>query len=316
MKVVLSYKMPTTETDTAQDDFIRHLTKERQLSPHTVSAYKTDLVRLAELTDKSIVRLSSADIRRCISRLHLAGRAPASLHRWLSSVRAFYRWLDRKGIVRHNPTLGVPVPKGENRLPATLDADQVSRLLSPKPVAGQKNDDPLLIRDLALAELCYGSGLRLSELVSVNLDDFSSGYKEVTVVGKGRKMRRLPVGRLAQKAIAKWLAVRDMFLQPQHRQPALFVGRGGRRLSARSVQLRFRKLASHGGLGCSLNPHMLRHSFASHLLESSGDLRAVQTLLGHKDIATTQIYTHLDYQHLAEVYDASHPRAGRRNKQQ
>ena len=299
-------------TDDFVKGFIRHLTEERQLSPHTVSAYQADLVKLGRLADRPMTEINRADICHFMSKLHLAGLAPTSLHRWLSSVRAFYLWLERHAKIKQNPTIGVPVPKGEKLLPVTLDADQMSHLLERGPDDDTADDAPLLIRDLAMAELCYGSGLRLSELTSVDLDDFTTGLQEITVMGKGRKIRQLPVGRYARKAIHRWLPIRTKFVHAKAHQKALFVGQRGARLHPRSVQLRFRKLAQRRALGCSLHPHMLRHSFASHMLESSGDLRAVQSLLGHADIATTQIYTHLDYQHLAEVYDATHPRAARR----
>ena len=286
--------------------FIRHLQQERQLSAHTVKAYRHDLLKLLRITDhQPLIELTRADLRNCVAKLHFQGLASASLRRWLASVRSYYSWCEKNGRISHNPTSGVPVPKGEKKLPATLDVDQVNRLLQPPADA----NDPLLLRDLAMAELCYSSGLRLMELVAVNKVDFTSDFKTLSVLGKGQKMRQVPVGRCARDALWRWLVVRvDWCRQPIVEQ-AIFVGRHGRRLSPRSVQLRFKHLARACQLENSLHPHMLRHSFASHLLQSSGDLRAVQDLLGHADISTTQIYTHLDFQHLAKVYDKAHPRA-------
>lgn len=295
------------EKPSLSTDFLQHLKKERQLSLHTVSAYRLDLQKLEEITGKTFLQVTQKDIRYCVADLHFKAYASASLRRWLSSVRTFYGWLARRGEVVRNPTIGVSVPRGEKRLPVVLDADQASQLL--KPV--DDSASPLLIRDLAMAELCYGSGLRLSELVAVDRPHFSSDKCQITVLGKGRKMRLLPVGRYARKALLLWLEVRSSWLTGPVAQ-AIFVGRSGRRLSARAVQLRFTQLAQHRQLRGGLHPHMLRHSFASHLLESSGDLRAVQTLLGHSDISTTQIYTHLDFQHLAKIYDNAHPRAHRK----
>lgn len=287
-------------------DFIRYLRQERQLSPHTVNAYHRDLLKLIQLSDSPLDELTSVQIRSCVARLHFKGSSSASLRRWLSSLRAYYRWLNRQGKLDGDPTLGVPIPKGAKRLPKTLDADELNYLLSTEAV------NPLLARDLAMAELCYGSGLRLAELVGVNLSDFTSDFQLISVLGKGQKMRQVPVGRCAHQALKHWLEVRKNWLRQPVKDESVFVNRKGGRLSARSVQLRFAKLARERNLQGKLHPHMLRHSFASHILESSGDLRAVQELLGHADIATTQIYTHLDFQHLARIYDAAHPRAKRR----
>lgn len=296
----------TQMTSSLIEDFLNHLTKERQLSPHTVSAYHFDLKKLAGGLDKPLTEIIQADIRRLVADLHFKGRRSASLRRWLSSVRAFYGWLATQGKIAQNPAAGVVVPKGEKRLPAVLDTDQANQLL-----AVDKDADPLLLRDLAMAELCYSSGLRLSELVSVNQAHFSGDKKQITVLGKGSKQRQLPVGRYAREALARWLKAREGWLRRPATQ-AIFVGRNGRRLSTRAVQLRFAQLGRSRQLRSALHPHMLRHSFASHLLESSGDLRAVQSLLGHSDIVTTQVYTHLDFQHLAKTYDGAHPRARRK----
>lgn len=287
--------------------FIRHLEKERQLSLHTVSAYRSDLVTLVKLNEKPLVEITAKEIRSCVARLHAKGRSSASLRRWLSSLRAYYRWLDHQGKIKHNPVSGISAPKGSKLLPKTLDTDQVTHLLNVS-----DSSDPLLIRDLAMAEFCYSSGLRLMELVGINLHDITADFQSVSVLGKGRKVRQLPIGRHARSALERWLSVRSDWCRKIKQQKAVFISRSGKRLSARSVQLRFARLAKIRNLPNKLHPHMLRHSFASHLLESSGDLRAVQELLGHADIATTQIYTHLDFQHLTKVYDATHPRARKR----
>lgn len=287
-------------------DFIQHVEKERQFSPNTVDAYRRDLLKFIALSGQPLAELTALNIRSCIAKLHAKGSSSASLRRHLSSLRAYYRWLERRNGIEHNPALGITVPRGRKALPKILDTDQVSHLLK-KTEEDDKN--VLLVRDLAMAELCYGSGLRLAELVAVDLTDFTKDFQIISVLGKGQKMRQVPVGRYARQALESWLAARSHWCRKPPGGNAVFVGRSGKRLSARSVQLRFAQLARKRNIDTGLHPHMLRHSFASHLLESSGDLRAVQELLGHSDIATTQIYTHLDFQHLAKVYDAAHPRA-------
>lgn len=220
----------------------------------------------------------------------------------LSAVRGLYRYLNREGLCDHDPANGLAAPKGERRLPKTLDTDRALQLLE-----GAVDDDFLARRDQAMLELFYSSGLRLSELTSLDLDQLDLPAGLVQVHGKGSKTRVLPVGRKAREALEKWLALRGISA-PQDN--AVFVSQQGRRLGPRAIQLRVQAAGSRE-LGQNLHPHMLRHSFASHLLESSQDLRAVQEMLGHADIATTQIYTHLDFQHLASVYDSAHPRAKR-----
>mgnify|MGYP000464678861 FL=1 len=249
--------------------------------------------------------VDSQHIRSYAATRHRQGLAPKSLQRHLSAIRAWYRFLLREGRVQTNPADGVRAPKVTRRLPHTLDADQVGRLMA---LAG---DAPLDYRDRAIMELFYSSGLRLAELVALDVADMRSSDGLLQVLGKGRKARRVPVGRFAREAVENWLEVRPQLARKD--EPALFVSQRGARLSARSVETRLRKRAIEQGMPTHVHPHMLRHSFASHVLESSGDLRAVQELLGHADISTTQVYTHLDFQHLAQVYDQAHPRSKRKN---
>lgn len=287
------------------DDFIDHLAAERMLSDHTLSNYRRDLDQLAVFADES--RLSHWDqldtrlVRRFIARLHSRGLSAKSLQRKLSSSRSFFRYLIREGRLQSNPALAVSGPKVAKKLPRPLDVDQLNEMLN------QPAREPLDIRDLAMLELFYSSGLRLAELVSLNLNQLDLRDASLQVTGKGRKTRQLPIGNQALKAIDRWLEVRDHLADLN--ETALFVSQRGTRLSPRSVQLRLKRWGLAAGTQGKLHPHRLRHSFASHMLESSGDLRAVQELLGHADISTTQIYTHLDFQHLAEVYDSAHPRA-------
>lgn len=292
------------------DAYSRCLRDERRLSEHTLKGYRRDLDRFASmLADAGIERWDQ--VRATQVRAHLAGRhrqgaGGRSLQRELSAIRGLFRFLNDEQVAGGNPALGIRAPRAPRKLPKTIDADTLGALM--EAVSG----DPLEIRDTAVLELLYSSGLRLAELVGLDLHriDLSDGMVEVT--GKGRKTRRLPVGRKACAALGAWLQVRTQLAV--RGETAVFVSRRGTRLSPRSVQARVARRARHKGLGSHLHPHMLRHSFASHLLESSSDLRAVQELLGHADISTTQIYTHLDFQHLARVYDKTHPRA-RRSRQ-
>ncbi|WP_448215532.1 tyrosine recombinase XerC [Endozoicomonas sp. 2B-B] len=292
------------------DAFLDYLKFEKNSSVHTCSAYQRDLGKLLKQAEVLGItqwqKLEERQLRTWLAELHGQGLGQKSLHRLLSSVRSFYRYLNRQGKVADNPAQRVTAPKVGRKLPVTMDADQLARLLD------QEDDDPLVIRDLAILELFYSSGLRLSELVGLNLNSFQDDYRQVIVLGKGKKERWLPVGRKAREAIKKWLSVRVIF--PEKNAQALFLSKQGNRISARQVQNRVSQLSRDRGLSGRMHPHLLRHSFASHLLESSGDLRAVQELLGHSDIATTQIYTHLDFQHLADVYDKAHPRAQRVSK--
>jgi len=295
--------------DSTAEDFIAYLAEVRRLSPHTIAAYRRDLAEFlafaAQRNLDSTDRVAEHDVRQWLATAHHRGLAPSTQQRRLSTLRALFTWAGRRSGKRHNPASAVVAPRRRRRLPRTLEADEVSGLLQPR------DEDPLVLRDLAMAELLYSSGLRLAELQAADLGDIDRGQRLIEVTGKGRKTRRVPVGRAALQAIDAYLKVRAPAADDDARR-ALFLSQRGRRISARSIQARLQRLAHHSALGRSVHPHMLRHSFASHLLESSGDLRAVQELLGHSDIATTQIYTHLDFQHLARVYDAAHPRAGRR----
>jgi integrase/recombinase XerC len=293
--------------------FGSHLTHERRMSGHTVAAYLHDLRELEQFCEaRKIARwnaLGNAHVRTFAATSHAGGLAARSVQRRLSAVRTFFEFLVREGCCSSNPGEDVRAPKLKKRLPTTLDADQMGRLLA------FRAEDSLSARDKAIMELFYSSGLRLSELVGLDLSSLDLADRTVRVLGKGAKSRVLPIGRFAVEALRRWLAERSRLLGPAvaaELAGPVFVGRGGRRLTTRAVQLRVTLWARRQGLGVHLHPHMFRHSFASHLLESSGDLRAVQELLGHADIGTTQIYTHLDFQHLAKVYDASHPRARRR----
>jgi integrase/recombinase XerC len=294
--------------------FLAHLNFERRLSSHTVSAYRHDLLRLMVFCERRGVKrwgaLNNFQVRAFAAGEHAGGIAPRSIQRRLSAARSFYEYLMREGAVKNNPALDVRAPKTKKRLPATLDADQMGRLLDFR-VA-----DTLSARDKAMMELFYSSGLRLSELVALEVSAVDLKDRTVRVLGKGDKTRIVPVGRHAIAALKQWLTQRAELTQksPGSASPQgpMFVAKTGRPLSVRAVQLRVGTWARRQGLTMHVHPHMFRHSFATHLLESSGDLRGVQELLGHADISTTQVYTHLDFQHLASVYDAAHPRARRR----
>lgn len=244
-------------------------------------------------------------MRRYVARLSKDGLGGRSIARHLSAIRRFYTFLLREGLARDNPALDIRAPKSGRRLPKVADVDQLSHLLDVNP------DDPLEVRDLAMFELLYSSGLRLAELAGLDLIGLDLRGREIRVLGKGNKERILPVGGKAVLALNRWLEQRPEFANEA--ETAVFVSQRGNRLSRRSIQARLARWGTVQGADQRLHPHLLRHSFASHMLESSGDLRAVQELLGHADIATTQVYTHLDFQHLARVYDQSHPRAKRRS---
>lgn len=288
------------------DAYLEHLRRERQVSSHTLDGYARDLRKVQEFCESEGLGewsgLDTPRLRRFVAKLHMRGQSSRSLARLLSAVRGFYQYLVREGRCRHDPAAGLSPPKGERRLPRTLDTDRALQLLE-----GAVEDDFIARRDQAMLELFYSSGLRLSELVGLDLDGLDLPAGLVRVRGKGNKVRELPVGSKAREALEAWLPLRAL---ARPADGAVFVSQQGRRLGPRAVQLRVRQ-AGVRELGQHLHPHMLRHSFASHLLESSQDLRAVQELLGHADIATTQIYTHLDFQHLATVYDSAHPRAKR-----
>ena len=302
------------------DAFLIQLSTQRRASSHTLAAYRSDLQSLIEFADKrSLAALSGHDIRRYVTKLHAGGLSPASIARTLSAWRSMYRWLCERGDAQTNPVVGIRGPKRIKHLPKALSADQAVTFAA-RPIS----ETQIACRDHAIVELLYSSGLRLSELVSLDTHYFEAAdqwpasvswidlaAREATVFGKGGKTRQVPIGTPACAALSKWLDVRGTLTDSQQR--ALFVSAAGARLSARSVQSRLAMLSRKLGLGVHVHPHVLRHSFASHLLQSSGDLRAVQELLGHSNISTTQIYTRLDWQHLAKAYDAAHPRAKRRS---
>lgn len=287
-------------------DFLRDLETIRRASPHTISNYRRDLGNFLafcrERNLDSAFAVHNADVRMWIAKLrhHLSGR---SVQRALSALRTFYKHVQRTHHISHNPVVGISAPKTPRHLPKALDIDQMQQLLD------NNTDDFLNARDQAMMEVLYSSGLRLAELISLNVDtiDFANG--ELTVTGKGNKTRIVPIGTVALQAINQWLNFRATISTTER---ALFISARGNRISPRSVQDRIGKQSLLRGVPQHVHPHMLRHSFASHMLESSGDLRAVQELLGHENLATTQIYTHLDFQHLAKVYDAAHPRATRK----
>ena len=288
--------------------FISHLSTERRLSALTAVSYRHDLRTFSEYCGKQALtgwsQVDSFHVRSFAAAEHRRGISPRSIQRRLSAVRSFFEFLIREGVLRGNPAIEVRAPKRSKRLPKTLDADQMGRLLA------FRGEELLTVRDKAILELFYSSGLRLAELTDLNLLEVDLADRTVRVTGKGRKSRILPLGSFAVRALEAWFVQRSPLAKAD--EPAVFVGVNGRRLGARAIQLRVAQWAKRQGLGVHVHPHMFRHSFASHLLESSHDLRGVQELLGHADISTTQVYTHLDFQHLAKIYDAAHPRAKRK----
>lgn len=293
------------------ENFIQMLRSEKYYSPHTCKNYQRDLNKFFEfLLTRDIeqwAQVNYGEVSAYAAHRFRNGLKSRSIQRELSSIRGLYQYLIREGVMKNNPAKQVSAPRGEQRLPKTCDAEQIGRLLD-----HNSSDDELLVRDLAMFELMYSSGLRLAELVSINLTDIDINQRQLIVTGKGNKKRYLPIGSRAVEAIRRWLRIRLNFFREEVHE-ALFISRLGKRISARNVQCRLNALVKRRALDQPLSPHTLRHSFATHLLESSGDLRAVQELLGHANINTTQIYTHLDFQHLARVYDAAHPRAKRKS---
>ncbi len=306
--------------------FRRYIRTERRLSPHTDENYARDLRALVSYCDKHGIPdwhgIDAQHVRLFAARSHAQGLSPLSIRRRLSAVRSFYRFLLKEQVVRSNPAVDVRAPKAPRLLPDTVDTDQMARLLEIP-----DSESPLATRDVALMELLYSSGLRLAEIAGLNWEHLNLADRSVRVLGKGRKERIVPVGSKALSALARWRKVWPALgshasarahgagahaafppAEPAPDDP-VFTGRNGRRLSHRAIQARVAWWGQRQGLGVPVHPHLFRHSFASHLLESSGELRAVQELLGHANIATTQIYTHLDFQHLARIYDATHPRA-------
>lgn len=294
--------------------YLDELAQLRRQSPHTVSNYRRDLNVLCDLAEElpggiGLDSIQTQHIRRFVAQMHARGLNGRSLARRLSAWRGFYRWLGLRGEVVANPVEGVRAPKSPKALPKVLSPDEANRLLEVS--ASDTEQDAVDLRDQAMFELFYSSGLRLAELASLDttsLEEIANG--EVRVLGKRNKLRLVPVGRQAQSAISTWAQRRAELAAPD--EPALFVGKQGRRINPRVIEDRLQRRALAQGLPSHVHPHMLRHSFASHLLQASGDLRAVQEMLGHASIASTQVYTHLDFQHLATVYDAAHPRAKRK----
>lgn len=310
------------------DAWLRHLETNRRYSPHTLDGYRRELHFLRELAEKArlpLDKIANGHIRQFVARLHAQGRGPRSLARTLAAWRGFYQWWAPSIELAGNPVAGVRAPKAPRGLPKALSVEQTQALLDRAPA--KVANEPAALRDQAMLELLYSSGLRLSELVGLDLrytrsaDYESRGWlkldeAEVEVLGKGGKRRSVPVGQAAVAALQKWIEVRTQ-LAPPAPQPedaaALFLGARGKRISPRVVQLQLARIAQDAGLPTHVHPHVLRHSFASHVLQSAQDLRAVQEMLGHANISTTQVYTRLDFQHLAKAYDQAHPRAGRKS---
>ena len=284
------------------EGFLSHLAHERRLSPNTVESYARDVRKLLQLVDEAVIaEVQAHQARRMVAQLHARGLDGRSLARMLSAWRAFFRYLARDHAFTRNPFQGLKAPKSAKTLPNALSPDEASKLMT------IRSDEPMDVRDHAMFELFYSSGLRLAELTGLKLEDLNEGDETVRLTGKGSKTRIVPVGRFAREALERWLHLRAALAKPGER--AVFLNRAGRAVSPRTIQYRLKAWAAKQGLSQSVHPHMLRHSFASHILQSSGDLRAVQEMLGHSSISTTQIYTHLDFQYLAKAYDAAHPRA-------
>jgi integrase/recombinase XerC len=290
--------------------FEAHLRDERQLSPHTVRNYRRDLDKVIAFCDQAGIQqwtsLQPAQVRAFAAQCHRLGLAGRSIQRNLSVLRSFCRYLIRQGALPANPAQDIRAPKSPRKLPNSIDVDHLQQLFNARP------ENWLARRDLTMMELFYSSALRLAELVGLDLQDIDLEQGEARVLGKGRKTRIVPVGAKAREALSAWLQERALYVADG--EPALFINRTGGRLSPRSVQQRLRHWSSRQGLNSRLHPHALRHSCATHILESSGDLRAVQELLGHASLTTTQVYTHLDFQRLVQVYDQAHPRARKSRK--
>ena len=281
--------------------FLEYLRSEKHYSKHTIASYKRQLAQVLKL-GQSWNKLTIHDFREQLASWNRAGLAPASINQRLCALRGLYNYLVRENLASHNPLDSISAPKAARRLPKDLSVDSVFYLLEEMP-----SDEPLAIRDRAILELFYSCGLRLAELQRLDMNHIDIASKEVQVLGKGNKQRRLPIGQKAMAALQDWLDQRHALLKSE--SEAVFLSARGQRLSARSIQSRLAYWGKRLGLPSKLHPHKLRHSFASHMLEGSGDLRAVQEMLGHANLTTTQVYTHLDFQHLAKVYDAAHPRA-------
>lgn len=291
------------------EDFLNHLSYERRVSAHTERSYKIDLIQAVRFfREHSHIQgwdqIQESHLRAFIIHERTLNKSSRTVHRQLSALRTFFQYLIREQKVNHNPALLVSAPKLPRSLPRSFDVDEIAQLLN------FSADDPLASRDQAMIELIYSSGLRISEVVSLNIQDIDLEQKQMRVLGKGQKARLGVIGKKAKEALVQWLFFRPQLLQSE--EQALFLNKRGQRLSVRAVQYRFASRGLQQGLKTRLHPHRLRHSFATHLLESSRDLRAVQELLGHANLSSTQIYTHLDFQHLARSYDECHPRAGKK----
>lgn len=288
------------------DDFLDHLRIEKQSSHHTQLNYQRQLATLLIMAKTQGITawfmLTTEHVRYFIRQSKQQGLSANSITLRISVLRSFLDWLVIKGLITVNPAKGIPLPKREKRLPKDINVDDINQLIN------FNQDDPLAIRDRAMLELMYSCGLRLAELVNLNCSSINLQSSDVNVIGKGNKERKLPVGQKAIEWLKKWLTVRNLFKPVDQ---ALFVAKSGKRISARNVEKRFAQWGIKQGLAGHVHPHKLRHSFATHMLESCSDLRAVQELLGHASLSTTQIYTHLDFQHLTSVYDVTHPRAKR-----
>lgn len=296
---------PNAPLNQVVQQYLDYLAYNKRYSPHTINAYRRDMQRLIDTLDHyghgTWADAQADTIRAAMVAARKTNLAPKSIQRILSSWRSFFTYLLQQGFVKLNPVEGIRAPKSPRKLPNSLDPDQISQVLN-APIA---SDDPMAMRDKAMLELTYSCGLRLAELASLNIFDIDLADASLIVTGKGNKTRQLPIGRQAVVAIKSWLQQRTQ--SKCHDANALFINHRGQRMGVRGIQMRMANMAAAHGQ--HIHPHMLRHSFASHLLQSSGDLRAVQELLGHSNISTTQVYTHLDYQHLAKVYDKAHPRA-------
>lgn len=279
----------------------------RNTSPHTRAAYRRDINDLwgflVTAQRNAWHEVSAVDLKLWLAKRHAQGLAPRSLSRRLAAARAMFKYLRQRELIEHDPSQGLRLPRATRQLPATLEAEVMPQLLD------RASHDPLEIRDLAMLELMYGSGLRLAEVCGLDLHDIDLSNAEIRILGKGQKTRINPLGDASIRALRRWLALRSDYATPT--ETALFLSQRRSRISPRNVQERLNRLARHNGLSGKVHPHMLRHACASHFLQNSSDLRAVQELLGHENLSTTQIYTHLDFQHLAKTYDAAHPRARR-----
>ena len=285
--------------------FFQYLTTEKRYSSHTLDNYQRDIKYFTEFCLSQSISdwpdIDTQHVRNFVSQMHRKGLSGRTIQRQLSSLRSLFRYLLRQHKVKQNPVAGVSAPKSPRKLPEVVTPDVLDQLMD------LDLSDPLAVRDKGIMELFYGCGLRLSELVNLDLPDIEWSEQTLNVIGKGHKQRRSPFGEKARRALKHWLKIRNQFADES--EQAVFVSQRGQRISASSIQQRIKKWARAKGIDQRIYPHLMRHSFASHILESSHDLRAVQELLGHANLTTTQIYTHLDFQHLAKVYDAAHPRA-------